>query len=49
MVFTSVAGHMMAIDFPENYKQWQNHDPIVLFQAPIVKYVPEVCCIRSNS
>ncbi len=39
--FTSVAGHLMAIDVAENYKAWSSCDPIALFEAPIVKYVPE--------
>ena len=32
----------MSIDFPEPYSNWQSHDPVVLFDAPIHKFVPEV-------
>jgi DNA topoisomerase-3 len=46
MVFTSVRGHLMGVDFPEAYSNWQSHDPVVLFDAPIHKFVPEVILTR---
>ena len=42
MVVTSVAGHLMQIDFENKYRNWQSCDPILLFDAKINKYVPDV-------
>jgi Toprim domain len=39
-VVTSVAGHLMSIDFPSNYG-WRRCTPRDLFSAPIVKDIPE--------
>lgn len=49
MVVSSIAGHMMNLDFPENYKyisgfckkrsNWNTVDPIELFTAPVEKSV----------
>nr|XP_043611083.1 DNA topoisomerase 3-alpha [Erigeron canadensis] len=41
MVFTSVTGHLMEIDFEPRYRKWHSCDPLDLFHAPICKYVPE--------
>ncbi|KAJ3336283.1 DNA topoisomerase 3-alpha [Gonapodya sp. JEL0774] len=41
IVCTSVAGHIMEIDFPDRYKRWESCSPIDLFQAPIVKSVKQ--------
>ncbi|CAI2732104.1 unnamed protein product [Schistosoma spindalis] len=40
MVMTSVSGHLTNYDFPSNYKSWWHScNPMVLFDAPIVKQV----------
>ncbi|CAH8601946.1 unnamed protein product [Schistosoma guineensis] len=39
MVMTSVSGHLTNYDFLPNYKSWHSCDPMVLFDAPIVKQV----------
>eukprot|EP01080_Neovahlkampfia_damariscottae_P003222 gene3222-5537_t len=41
MVFTSVSGHLYDMDFEDNFRQWGSCDPVQLFEAPIVKFVPE--------
>jgi hypothetical protein len=42
MVVTSVAGHLQGVKFPDQYSNWSGSDPVVLFEAPVEKYVPEV-------
>ncbi|KAG2148661.1 DNA topoisomerase [Suillus bovinus] len=37
---TAVSGHLLAHDFPEEYRQWNSCDPITLFDAPILSSVP---------
>ncbi|KAL4074090.1 DNA topoisomerase [Scleroderma citrinum] len=37
---TAVAGHLLAHDFPDAYKQWSSCDPFTLFDAPIHAMVP---------
>ncbi|KAG0707107.1 DNA topoisomerase [Suillus ampliporus] len=37
---TSVSGHLLAHDFPDEYRQWHSCDPITLFDAPIQTTVP---------
>mmetsp|Transcript_8842 Transcript_8842/g.25485 ORF Transcript_8842/g.25485 Transcript_8842/m.25485 type:complete len:568 (+) Transcript_8842:189-1892(+) len=39
MVVTSVRGHVMEIDFPEQYRDWQSVDPSTLYDAAIEKRV----------
>ena len=49
MVVTSLAGHLMELDFPETYRckmrfsderrKWSAVDPIDLFSAEVHKYV----------
>ncbi|KAK4336755.1 hypothetical protein RND71_043770 [Anisodus tanguticus] len=41
MIFTSVAGHLLDKDFNENNRKWFNVDPLDLFEAPIVDFVPD--------
>lgn len=41
MVVTSVTGHLMESDFAESFRGWHSCDPVALFTAPVVKYVPE--------
>jgi DNA topoisomerase-3 len=45
MSFTSVSGHLMTNDYTEQYRGWNSCDPIQLFEAPIIKYVPEVILV----
>jgi DNA topoisomerase-3 len=42
MVFTSVAGHLMELDFTAQHKRWRSCNPVELYQAPVVKAVPDV-------
>jgi DNA topoisomerase-3 len=39
MVVTSVTGHIMEMEYPSEYSSWQSCDPIVLFDAPVNKFV----------
>lgn len=39
---TSVLGHLTQIDFPDDYKNWDYPPPETLFEAPIVKKIPDV-------
>ncbi|PWA75282.1 topoisomerase 3alpha [Artemisia annua] len=41
MMFTSVTGHLMEIEFEGRYKKWHSCDPVQLFEAPILKHVPQ--------
>ncbi|XP_019069627.2 DNA topoisomerase 3-alpha isoform X2 [Solanum lycopersicum] len=41
MLFTSVTGHLMEIEFHERYRKWHSCDPLDLYNAPIRKFVPE--------
>lgn len=38
MVMTSVSGHMLALDFGGQYKIWKACSPVVLFDAPVIKF-----------
>ncbi|KAH7920702.1 prokaryotic type I DNA topoisomerase [Leucogyrophana mollusca] len=38
---TSVSGHLLAHDFPNEYRTWNSCDPLSLFDAPIHTVVPE--------
>eukprot|EP00775_Hariotina_reticulata_P013627 gene13627-13753_t len=40
MVFTSVAGHLMELEFPTQYKKWRGCSPLDLYTAPVIKDVP---------
>ena len=42
MVFTSVAGHLLELDFEPQYKKWRGCSPVELFTAPVHKVVPKV-------
>eukprot|EP00976_Prorocentrum_cordatum_P045863 926345-Prorocentrum_minimum.AAC.4 len=42
--FTSVAGHLMGVDFDAQHRKWYSCSPIELFSAPISKEVPDVRC-----
>ncbi|XP_040371096.1 DNA topoisomerase 3-alpha isoform X3 [Rosa chinensis] len=41
MLFTSVTGHLMELEFEDRYRKWHSCDPVLLFQAPVRKFVPE--------
>jgi DNA topoisomerase-3 len=55
MVFTSVAGHLMELEFAAQYKRWRGCSPLELYTAPVVKDVPAVstdlllCCSNTAS
>lgn len=34
---TSVIGHVLSIDFPAKYQNWDTTDPATLFDAPTLK------------
>lgn len=38
---TSVSGHLLALDFGGQYKNWKGCNPVALFDAPVIKYCPE--------
>ena len=38
---TSVSGHMLSLQFPQQYKSWQTLPPVELFDAPVQKICPE--------
>jgi hypothetical protein len=42
MVFTSVAGHLMELDFDQIHKKWHGCAPIDLYTATVHKNVPQV-------
>ncbi len=42
MTFTSVAGHLMELDFPASHKGWRSCSLVELFSAPVHKTVPQV-------
>ncbi|KAJ3425781.1 DNA topoisomerase 3-alpha [Anaeramoeba flamelloides] len=41
MVVTSVSGHLMKLDFPQQYQSWNMIDPLELFEAPVERFVDE--------
>jgi DNA topoisomerase-3 len=41
LVFTSVLGHLVEIDFSRQYEQWSAVEPGALFRADIVARIPE--------
>ncbi|XP_019200561.1 PREDICTED: DNA topoisomerase 3-alpha isoform X3 [Ipomoea nil] len=41
MLFTSVTGHLMELEFDDRYRKWHSCDPVDLFSAPVRKSVPE--------
>lgn len=42
MVFTSVLGHLMELEFEARYKKWRGCSPAELYQAAVAKHVPQV-------
>jgi hypothetical protein len=49
MLVTSVTGHLMELEFEERFRRWHSCDPADLFQAPVRKFVPQVCRTRISS
>ncbi|XP_068646576.1 DNA topoisomerase 3-alpha [Aristolochia californica] len=41
MLFTSVIGHLMELEFEDRYRKWHSCDPADLYHAPVRKYVPQ--------
>lgn len=41
MLFTSVTGHLMELEFEDRFRKWHSCDPADLYQAPVRKFVPE--------
>ncbi|XP_021855036.1 DNA topoisomerase 3-alpha isoform X2 [Spinacia oleracea] len=41
MLFTSVTGHLMELEFDDRYRKWHSCDPSELYQAPVRKTVPQ--------
>ncbi|KAH1016264.1 hypothetical protein HUJ04_007516 [Dendroctonus ponderosae] len=41
MVMTSVSGHLLNYEFVSSYRSWQSCNPLVLFDAPVVKSCPK--------
>ncbi|XP_027335440.1 DNA topoisomerase 3-alpha isoform X2 [Abrus precatorius] len=41
MLFTSVTGHLMELEFEDRYRKWHSCDPADLYHAPVHKFVPE--------
>ncbi|OMO56143.1 hypothetical protein COLO4_35769 [Corchorus olitorius] len=41
MLFTSVTGHLMELEFEDRFRKWRSCDPVDLYHAPVRKHVPE--------
>lgn len=48
MLFTSVTGHLMELEFEERYRKWHSCDPADLYHAPVRKFVPEVVDVHDS-
>lgn len=48
MLFTSVSGHLMELEFTEQYTSWRGCSPLDLYNAPVVKRVPQVCGLGAH-
>ena len=46
MVFTSVAGHLMELDFTDDMKKWRSCSPVDLYGATVLKKIPQVGVLR---
>lgn len=49
VVFTSISGHILQLDFPAQYRTWSCTGNNILFDAPLVSYVPESSKPVSNN
>ncbi|XP_076459295.1 DNA topoisomerase 3-alpha-like [Babylonia areolata] len=41
MTFTSVSGHLLALEFPLQYRKWNSCSPAQLFDAEVQKFCPK--------
>lgn len=41
MVMTSVSGHLLNYEFASIYRNWQGCNPLVLFDADVIKCCPK--------
>ncbi|KAG0232005.1 DNA topoisomerase [Actinomortierella wolfii] len=49
VVMTAVRGHLLSIDFPQEYRQWTRVPPVMLFDAPIRKHTsPSLKQVETN-
>ncbi|KAF9158345.1 DNA topoisomerase [Actinomortierella ambigua] len=49
VVMTAVRGHLLSIDFPQDYRQWSRVPPVTLFDAPIRKHTsPSLKQVETN-
>ncbi len=46
MVFTSVSGHLLGLDYEEKYRKWYSCDPLDLFDLPVHKTCKEQSMIN---
>ena len=46
MVMTSVSGHLLGMDFNEQYKKWYSCHPVQLFDLPVVKSCREESMVK---
>ena len=46
MVMTSVSGHLLGMDFSEQYKKWYSCHPVQLFDLPVVKSCREDSMVK---
>ena len=49
VTMTAVKGHLTAVEFPADFKQWEYPPPDRLFDAPVLTVVPNVRHIDSLS
>ena len=42
VTMTAVKGHLTAVEFPGEYKQWEYPPPDRLFDAPVLTVIPNV-------
>lgn len=42
MLMTSVTGHLMELDFDDQYRKWHSCQPVQLYDLPVHKKVPQV-------
>ena len=43
---TSVAGHLVSLEFEQQYRKWHGCQPGQLFEARVVQYVEDVRALR---
>lgn len=48
VTMTAVRGHLTAVEFPSDFKQWEYPPPDRLFDAPIRTVIPTVCVVASS-